>query len=586
MKRIISLIICVIMIVPCFTSGALASDGKKMDENIAGIGSVYATSQWNNDSNPRWMADGNLKSSWQFWRPSSCEKDPQVDDNNQHFGLKFSEYYEFNEIKLYARQIEAGNNTKFVFKALVMGEWKELGVLYNSDMTDTYKDDAGATCGAIVLKLPEYITTKNIRIYISGYGVSEGGSGKWWEVPIIQEIEVNGKKGKSPEFDVPEGALLSDNAVLGGMSSSSSSLTPTYPAKASDSINSNSYWQAGGNGDGEWWMSEFDKAYKIDKVSINFGGSIDGISFTYSIFVLGTDNKWKEVASDKRAIATAKVSDNIVFPINAEEIKAVKVICTDVDVTDAAKDKAKALITEVEAHIANGDKCIFLNEYMSVYRKQSTAAGNIACYGVPYASSTITYSGVSYVEYLNDGETENSSPAWFANTRAAGEYCGVTLKEKHNVSKVVLYFNDGITGDINGHHVLSFDVQAKVGENYVTVGKGTSYDCDTGKYISSVELDEAVKTDDIRIVFTSNGLIFPYLKELEVYEEGFIYTGYIGYSTLRTQGGAAKTNTFAPKTVVVRAKILDIKSPISTVYTVMNMQRNAALTLYAHIAQK
>ena len=108
MKRIISLIICVIMIVPCFTSGALASDGKKMDENIAGIGSVYATSQWNNDSNPRWMADGNLKSSWQFWRPSSCEKDPQVDDNNQHFGLKFSEYYEFNEIKLYARQIEAG----------------------------------------------------------------------------------------------------------------------------------------------------------------------------------------------------------------------------------------------------------------------------------------------------------------------------------------------------------------------------------------------------------------------------------------------------------------------------------------------
>lgn len=581
MKRIISLIICVIMIVPCFTFGVWADDGEKRDENIAPIGSTYATSQWNNDSNPRWMIDGNLKSSWQFWRPSSYERDPQVDDKNQYFGLKFPKYYEFNEITLYTRQIEAGNNTKFVFKALVMGEWKELGVLFNSDMTDTYKDDAGVTCGAIVLKLSEYVTTKNIRIYISGYGVSDGGSGNWWEVPIIQEIKVNGKEGKAPEFDVPEGALLSDNAVLGGMSSSSSSSSPTYPARASDSIKSNSYWQAGSKDDGEWWMSEFNKAYQVDEVSINFGGSIDGISFTYSIFVLGTDDKWQEIASGKKAETTAKVADDIVFPIDNKEIKAVKVVCTDVTGTDAVKNKNKALITEVEAHIANGEKCIFLNDYMSSDRQQSTAAGNIACYGTPYASSTLGYAGAAYVEYLNDGKAANVSPAWFANTRAAGEYCGIKLKESHLVSKVVLYFNDSITGDIKGNHVLSFDVQAKVGENYVTVGKGTSYDSDTEKYISSVELDEAVETDDIRIVFTSNGLLFPYLKELEVYEEGFTYPGYIGCLTARTQGGVAKTNTFAPKTVAARAKILDIKSPIATVYTLMDMQRNAALAFYA-----
>ena len=65
MKKIISLIICVLMIVPCFAFAAFA-EGEGVDRNIADIGSTYATSQWNNDSNARWMIDGIKDSWWQF----------------------------------------------------------------------------------------------------------------------------------------------------------------------------------------------------------------------------------------------------------------------------------------------------------------------------------------------------------------------------------------------------------------------------------------------------------------------------------------------------------------------------------------
>ena len=576
MKKIISLIICVLMIVPCFAFAAFA-EGEAVDRNIADIGSTYATSNWNNDSNARWMIDGIKDSWWQFWRPGSKEqpggRNETVDDANQYFGLKYTKYYEFIEVDLYVLKYDSKNNINYNLKALVMGEWVDLGTVKNSEMTDTYKM-GDSTYGKISFKLDDYVTTKNIRICLSNYGINPGGSGNYWDVPIVQEIEVIGKEGKAPEFDVPEGAVLSTDAVLGGMCSASSSAIPTYPAKACDNNKAGSYWQADYETDGEWWMTEFDKAHPIDSISVNFGGSTDGVSFTYDISLLGTDGKWKTVVSGQTANTTATVADATTFPIDTKEATALKITFTGA--TGGA-----ALISEIGAHIADGGKCIFLADYMSAERQKSTAAGNIACYGTPYASSTLGYAGAAYVESINDGKIANTSPSWFADSRGKGEYCGVVLKEKHTINKVVLYFNDDVTGDVSGDHVLSFEIQVNDGEDFITVGRGTSYDKDRKKYVASIELDRAIETDDVRVVFTSNGLLYPYLKELEVYEGDFVYGGYVGFPTNYTEGGAALTKSFADKTVALRAKILDVRSPIATFYTLMDMQNRAALGFYA-----
>ena len=144
-----------------------------------------------------------------------------------------------------------------------------------------------------------------------------------------------------------------------------------------------------------------------------------------------------------------------------------------------------------------------------------------------------------------------------------------------------MYFNDDVTGDVSGDHVLSFEIQVKDGEDFITVGRGTSYDKDRKKYVASIELNRVIETDDIRVVFTSNGLLYPYLKELEAYEGDFVYEGYVGFPTNYTEGGAALTKNFADKTVALRAKILDVRSPIATFYTLMDMQNRAALGFFA-----
>lgn len=571
MKKILAIIVCILMIMPCFVLGIMADDEEK-DRNIAAESSTYATSQWNLDSNPRWMVDTDRANSYRFWRPGAPERGEgyeSVDVNNQYCGFKFSKYYEFNEVTIYAQKLADNNNVTYTVKALVLGEWITLGSVRNESITDLYDTPVG-TCGKFTIKLPEYTTTKNIRIAISTYGSAEGGNGNWWEVPIIQEVEINGKHATElPIYDVPEGAVLSKNAVLGGMSSASSSTTNKNPAKACDNL-TNTSWSSSGRNDGEWWMSEFDRAYEVDKLFVNFGGSYDGYTMKYTVSVRLEDGTWKDVATNKTIETTAAIQENIEFTLSkATKITAMKVTYSDIS--------RRAVLTEAGANIASDDKCLFLDQYMTFSRTQSTAAGNLAPYGTAYASSTFEYAGASFVDYINDGKVSDSDFVWISGDRGTSSYCGVTLKEKHKVSKVVLLFNDKLTGGVDGDCVLSFDVLAKSGDNFVKVGSGTSYDSKTGKYIASVVFDE-IETDDIRIQFTSNGTLYPYIKELEVYEEGFVYGGYTGITIDKTQytvGGAAATERFMPVSVPSRCEYMDFISPVRVVKEIIALQKNS-----------
>ena len=144
------------------------------------------------------------------------------------------------------------------------------------------------------------------------------------------------------------------------------------------------------------------------------------------------------------------------------------------------------------------------------------------------------------------------------------------MRETHAVTKVVLYFNDYLAYQDNtkyykdAAHIFSFDVQANKDGEFVTVAQASSYDKERDSYIVSVEFAEPVVTDDIRIVFTSDAMTFPYLKEMEIFEADFVYSSYLGYvlDPSRTQGGPDKTNVFGTRTCARRGKYLDKVSPI------------------------
>ena len=215
---------------------------------------------------------------------------------------------------------------------------------------------------------------------------------------------------------------------------------------------------------------------------------------------------------------------------------------------------------------------------MTANRKQSTSVGNLAIFGDAYASSVMSYANIASVSYINDGGiAKNEDFSWFAQTFEKGTYCGVVLKQAFNVDKVVLYFNDPIVDEYvyglsntqggSGSNVMEVDIQVKnANGEFVTVKSGvTSYDQTNREYIVSVQFDAPVLTDDVRVVYTSNGMVFPYIKELEVYSSEFYYGAYRGYQIGQRTSGGKTANVladFAKKSPIPRSNYLDKISPI------------------------
>ncbi len=607
MKRILSLILCVLMLVPCFAL-VISAEDEISDEykNFAlddGV-SAYGSSKWNNDSDPKYLNNDVLYDSYRFWRPDGYGRTPSIDDTMQYCGLKFtSGYYEVDKVTLYVGHYDYTNDIKYVIKALVLGEWVTIGEARALDgvaAPELSKDSDIITIDV------ENVVTKNIRLECSEYGrwstynqqkfdtaekppeddpnteIDESKIATayhdWWKIPIIQEIQTWGTEAPPPPWDVPEGAVLSTNACLSGFADATSSYTTRaiYPALANDNLieptitTTRPYWMAYNKGAGESVWCEFDKAYDIVNVSVNFGSSVDGVTMKYDIQIQ-VNGVWETVVSDKTATSSVAKQDNIVYDLpQKRNATGVKVIFSEVT------DGERALLTEMGALIdseykidgVDSSKCVFLNEFLTNNRKQSTAIGNLACFGSAYASSLMAYASISAVDYINDGGiSKNEDFSWFANTFAKGTYCGVALKKTYNVNKVVLYFNDPITGEVSGDHVMQFDIQAKdANGKFVTVKRNvTSYDKTKKEYVVSVLFDAPVATDDIRIVYTSNGMVFPYIKELEIYASDYVYGAYRGYQMgQRTNGGKAPNlpEDFAKRTLTPRSKYLDKISPI------------------------
>ena len=527
------------------------------------IPSVFTN--YNLDSKPTYLNDGIIKgqiNSYMQWRPQTVGRDPSVAGTNPWIKFKFKDYMLISEITVL---VDHGYSSENIVKyeALVQGEWIELGTsrYSTSGPYEGFENEAGVR--AVTLKIPQGVTTKQIRMSFSGYID--------WDPPMICECVVKGIEGEAPEFDVPEGAWLTTNVALGGFGEASSSAINRYPALANDD-NPITYWVSKNTSDGQWYKIDFDKPYSIGTVNLNLSAikliedEANEITeaYTYNIKVeLLVNNVWTTVysgdvtTSEGADAVYAKALDN---PLTATSIK----------VTYVKTNGNPAVLSEISAVTSDGSKCIYIGDIITQEQKLSTAGGNLGCFGTPYASSVFTFSNISDVSYINDGLIEKDSYIWIPETPACPAYCGIVLDKKAKVDTVVLYFNDEYGKFTDGDwYVCSFDVQCKnASGQYVTVASGTSVDKTTGKAIVTLSF-APVETDDVRIVFTTNGGRSPYLKELEIYSHStedvlYILSQYVSLPT--TRGLPAITKEFCDYTTVKRPDIMR-KRPLVPMYS-------------------
>ena len=385
----------------------------------------------------------------------------------------------------------------------------------------------------------------------------------WWLVPLVQEVEVYGFQTiNKPKFDVPEGAEVVSDAALGGMAGATTSAFGQYPLLGNDRL-ATTQWQANDHEGQSYWV-DFDMEYKIREVKLDFGSMPAAFAdsvYNFNVYVK-KDGEWQLLVANQTANAISKLltdEERVKIPIE-DVIGGVKI-----EFTSSTKngEPIEPRITELSAPIMDGKQCVFLSTYLDFFRASSSAQGNLACYGEAYCSSSFDYANVSDVNYIIDGQVTDDAFSWFANDFTKGTYCGVKLKETESVTKVVLYFNDAITGGDYAGRVMLYDIEALIDGEYVKIAEGASYDTDTKKPIVAIEF-EAVKTNDIRIVYKSSAMIFPYLKEIEIYAGEKVYSAYDGYmldTSIRTLHGRYPTANFGERTVIKRAPYMDLIAP-------------------------
>ena len=569
MKKFLSIVLCVLMLIPCFAFSVFAEETEEKFENLALTAGIKATSYWNASTLPKSAINGastgdiEKPGEWKghnnYWKPCQPGRDgmgtgPYVraEKGVESFQLTFRGtnrgYKIIDSVDLYVEKV-CTNNPKYTIVALINGVWAEIGSKYQDE--GTVLTGYEGTPSKVHFDIPDKVmvdgtmcevNTKSVKLEIREFAEA-GGCGHGWDTPIIYEIEVYGKTGKIPEIDLHDGAVLTTNAALGGRVTASSSAGSQYPALAADNF-ANTAWNSSAKTDNEWIMVEFDKAYDLDYLGLNFGSSKGVYNFSIDAEVR-VGGVWSKVDSVDVTTSTKEASDVAIgLGTKNKAIEAIKFTYTSMGGNQTT-------LSEIVATIADGKKCEFLSVFMTDSRKQSLAAGNVAIYGDAYASSVLSHLGISDTPFINDGMNSYYDHAWFAATFEGNAYCGVVLDKVFEVNKVVLYFNDPVTENIPvDTYVLGFDVQVKDGDEYKTVASGSSYDPSTKDYVVSLEFD-AVETDDVRILFTENDAGFPYIKELEVYATAD-YDDYSTYPTGRKP--LKKTANFGIITTVPRAE--------------------------------
>lgn len=147
-------------------------------------------------------------------------------------------------------------------------------------------------------------------------------------------------------------------------------------------------------------------------------------------------------------------------------------------------------------------------------RRDEVIDDNIASEGSAYASGTL---GSYAPERINDG---NTGTLWINSSSQVPAYCGLTFSTKKDIYGVTLFFEPRPT---LGANVMDIHLDAlQVDGTYKTIWTGQTYNAEKQSYTIEVPLEENIVTSDLRLVFTSNGGIYPALGEMKVYASGGI----------------------------------------------------------------
>ena len=528
MKKGLCLLLSFVFLLSCMPFVVFANDTGETEEtdvisNVALNESALAYSS--SEKNTLWtpaaaLNDGKYsKDTWQGWEVGYPEiiygSDTSAGFSGQYYGIKFrnSEYYEISNIyiNMGLHAAMGGQNAHFVVQCLVEGVWVTVKEFSDSDTKpldyDTYEDAMANDTSfyhipaEISFDLETPVTTNNVRVTLSNYGKNYPG-GDVLIFPYVYEIELNGKRGVTPDLELPEGAIVSTNIGYHSYPEASSSTSYRYPYCAIDG-KVTSYWSPRGKNKGEYLSLVFNESKKINKAVINFGEYLNGMSvvdYAFDIEAL-IDGDWVKVAS---GTAFDEENESFITEYSFADVdtEAIRVVFTE------SYQKAPA-VYEFEAHLSN-DKTYYVEDRFDVYERSSASKGNIAIIAQPYAN--LDFAPYSDVNYIVDGKIGKDDYVWFTGVIDMPSYCGIKFDKKQVIDRVALYF---YIPEVEGIDIMSIQIQAKIDGEYVTLINTKSYHEEL-KYSPAFKFDP-VETDDIRILYTAGNGTFAHLKEIEAY---------------------------------------------------------------------
>ena len=541
MKRIVSLLLSVVFLMSAFSVVSFAEE--PIEEEIYNVARVenalpYASSEKNTLWTPARALNDGLHNSdtWQGWEckyPNIISgSDTSKGFSGEYFGIKFTnkEYYEIHSINinLGLHAAMGGQNAHFLVQCLVEGVWVTVAEFSDSDTTpvsfssyeDVMENDTSyyhvPSNYSVTLETP--VTTNNVRVTLSGYAKNYPG-GDVLIFPYVYEIELMGKRGETPDLELPEGAVISTNVGYHSYATASSSNRSRYPYCAIDG-KTTSYWAPSGLEAGEYLCLTFPSVKNIDKAVVSFGTYLSGSVYTDYKFDIEAlvDGAWVTVASGHSLYEEDEtlISE---YSFTAVDASALRIKFTE-------GYKKSPTVYELEAHMS-AEKTYYVEDRYDSFQRASASKGNIAFLGTPYANRD--FAPYSDINYIIDGLIDENAYVWFTGVIDMPSYCGVKFDEKRVINKVALYFP---TPTYEGEDIMGIQIQAKIDGEYVTIVDTKSYHSEL-KYEPAFEFDP-VETDDIRIYFTSGNGTFAHLRELEIYSPDGVDPMFNGITSLAT----------------------------------------------------
>ncbi len=554
----------------------------KVYNNIALNGEAYCSTfkhyEW---TPPHTAINGqDFDEDWHGWEPQYPEVEfgsvTTAGFSGEYFGIKFTnrEYYEVNEIVLYMSLHNSAANpswgpqdTKYDVEALVEGVWVKIAEFHDSDAvprdyTDYQQAMANDTgeyhIPAFYTIVPDtVVTTNNIRITISEFAKNYNGD-ESLVFPYLYEVRVYGELGEIPDIELPEGAVLSNNATSNSYPYASSSAFGIYPFLSVDN-NGGTGWMPGEKTAGQTLGVRFDKTYTIDDIYLQLGDASFSAPFKVEALVEGSWVKVLDGNVNECAVplpeGVTSIAQEKTFVINPVETNEIRLVFTEAltsvpevreiganivsSITGFIKDGATVSYVQNSSNRINGIKLSHKetlnrididfeeNEYSGKYFVQAFADGMWKTVFEQNKYSESTFSHEIYVETDELRITfadENTAPSIEGVTLSTVNYSGdvssyteinatfdtvsdrsynVVYGKTYNVDKVII-----------DHGASTANIPFKI-EGMVDGGWVTIVNSNVNSATKVFKMDSKTITQ-LRIVYNATSEEIPAIKEFSV----------------------------------------------------------------------